>query len=123
MPHTTGRWEPFKACPSCRHEWQTRNTFLADKEIRLTGYQADFEDLATGLLLFNHRCGTTLAIPVAEFRDLYSGPVFEEQLTGTDQCPEYCLRQDELAPCDQPCECAFVREIMQIIQRWPESVS
>lgn len=96
--------------------------FLADSAVSLTGYQADFEELVTGLLLFNHRCGTTLAIPVAEFQDLYHGPVFEDRLTGTAECPEYCLRQDELAPCNQPCECAFVRGIMQVIRHWPESV-
>jgi hypothetical protein len=44
----------------------------------------------------------------------------EERKTGTEECPGYCLHQDELQPCPARCECAYVREIIQIIRNWPK---
>ena len=107
---------PFKKCSMCETLWQTREEFLCDPEIELIGYQVDFRELVAGFLLFNHTCGTTLSLRVESFRDLYDGPVFSERRTGQDECPEYCLHSDELRPCSLGCECAFVREIIQIIR-------
>ena len=36
--------------------------------------------------------------------------------TGTDDCPGYCLRVDELGRCPARCECAYVREIIHVIR-------
>ncbi len=110
----------FKKCPTCGFEWPTRDAFLAESNLELIGYQARFEELTAGLFLFNHSCLTTLAVPAASFHGLYCGPVFAERATGTQQCPGYCLYQDELAPCTAHCECAYVREILQIIKAWPK---
>ena len=57
---------PFKKCPKCRAEWLDRDTFLADPEVRLIGYQVSFGDLAAGHFQFNHEragCGTTVCGP------------------------------------------------------------
>jgi hypothetical protein len=60
---------------------------------------------------------------VRDLRDLYDGPVFEQRKTGTEQCPEYCLRKEELASCPAKCECAYVREIIQLVAKWPKNRS
>jgi hypothetical protein len=113
----------FKQCPKCGTEWLGRDTFLADPDIRLIGYQVSFGDLVAGHFQFNHEragCGTTLALAVEAFRDLYDGPIFEERATGTSECPEKCLHPSDLEPCPAHCECAFVRAILQLVLAWPK---
>ena len=110
----------FKHCDVCGKYWLVRGDLLSDPGVQLVGYQVNFADLVTGLLLLGHECGTTLAITVLEFRDLYDGPIFQSRRTGEDDCPEYCLHAEELRPCPATCECAFVREILQILRQWPK---
>ncbi|MFH1748525.1 MAG: hypothetical protein ABIG44_15940 [Planctomycetota bacterium] len=109
----------FKECPMCGVSWDSRDGFLADPGIELVGYQVHFEELTAGFCLFNHACESTLAVTVGDFRSLYDGPVFEDRKTGTDECPEYCLHKEELRPCPARCECAYVREILQLIAHYP----
>ena len=111
----------FETCPMCNEVWRSRETFLADPQVVVTGYQADFDDLETGIFLFNHRgprCGTTLAVEARGFADLAPGPIYEENLRGTEECPEYCLRVDDLSPCPAHCECAYVRDVLQVVRNW-----
>ena len=111
----------FKQCPSCGYKWTTRDTFLSDPLIILLGYQVNFSALDLGYLLFNHtasECRTTMAIEAGLFRDLYDGPTYSIPLTNTDTCPGYCLHKEELRLCPEKCECAYVREIIQIIKKW-----
>lgn len=108
----------FKKCPLCGFTWDTRDAFLSDPCVTLIGYQACFTDLTAGYFLFNHSCEGTLAVVVEEFVDLCTGPMYKERATGTAACPQYCLHQDELAPCPARCECAFVREIIQRVRGW-----
>ena len=112
--------EAFKRCSACGFLWSTRASLLSDPDLRIIGYQARFEQLLAGIFLFNHSCGGTLAFEASVFQDLYDGLMFEEPLTGTDACPEYCLYADELRPCPAECECAYVREILQIVKNWPK---
>ena len=60
-----------------------------------------------------------MAVPAGQFQNLYNGPIFEQRLTESEDCPGYCLRKDELRLCPAKCECAYVREIIQIIKNWP----
>lgn len=110
----------FKKCPTCAFAWKKREDFLNDKNLKIVGYQANFKSLPLGLFLFNHTCGTTLAVSAEGFVDLYDGPVYEERKTGTDECPGYCLHKDELRRCPAKCECAWVRELLQIIKKMKE---
>ena len=110
----------FRTCSNCGVAWETREAFLGDPGISLVGYQVYFERLLEGHFMFNHTCRTTLALPAGRFRDLYDGPVFFEENTGSDTCPGYCLYSRELRPCPEKCECAFVREIVQIVRAWPK---
>jgi len=108
----------YKKCSLCEFKWHSREDFLRDPQINIIGYQVHFKELTSGLLLFNHSCRGTLAIQVRDFKDLYDGPIFEARATGGEECPGYCLRQDELRPCPAQCECAYVREIISLINHW-----
>ncbi|HEY3332225.1 MAG TPA: hypothetical protein VGK19_19510 [Capsulimonadaceae bacterium] len=108
----------FKTCSLCGHGWPTRDRFLADPSLVVVGYQADIDTLEQGLLMFNHRgssCGTTLAIPVWEFLDLYRGPRYPAKRANTAGCPRYCLDKTQLKRCDVQCECAIAREALAIV--------
>lgn len=111
---------PFRACTICSAVWPAREDFLTDPEISIIGYHVDFQDITAGLFMFNHVCGTTISLAVAELTDLYDGPVFKVRKTGTEGCPGYCLRENALGGCQAKCECAFVREILQIVRKWPK---
>jgi hypothetical protein len=111
----------FKACPMCNEVWMNREAFLSDPRLALVGYQVDFEVLEAGFFLFNHRergCGTTLAVEASWFVDLAAGPIYRGSLHGTEECPEYCLRLDDLSPCPAHCECAYVRDVLQVVRNW-----
>jgi hypothetical protein len=111
----------FKKCTCCEHTWTTREDFLSDPTIVIIGYQVRFDNPDLGFLLFNHLvrdCETTMAIEAGDFTDLYDGPIYEEPLTNTDKCPEYCLNKTNLKSCLAKCACAYVREVIQIIKNW-----
>lgn len=67
--------------------------------------------------MFNHSCGTTLALPVSTFEDMYKGEIASQRATGTPACPGHCLYQKELGSCPATCECNYVREIIQLIRQ------
>jgi hypothetical protein len=106
----------FKQCSLCGKVWSAREEFLSDEDIELVGYQVNFKQLTSGYFLFNHSCKTTLAIKAIEFADLYDGEVFDSRKTGTEECPGYCLHISNLKPCPAECECAYIREIIQIVK-------
>jgi len=112
----------FKICPGCGHEWSSRADFLEDPNIVPVGYQVHFKELTAGIFLFNHSCKTTLSVQVDGFTDLYDGPVFSARATGNEACAERCLREDDLESCQEECECAYVREVLQIIREWPKKI-
>ncbi len=108
----------FKACPRCGQSWSTRNSFIHDPKLCLMAYEADFQALERGLFYFIHtpsRCGSMLGIPAKEFVDLYQGPRYRQRKTLTEECPRYCLDENELSRCDAKCKCAYVREALHLI--------
>ena len=104
----------FKQCSVCRQQWPTRQDFIVDQDLRFIGYQANFLELKAGLFYFNHHCKNTIALSADLFVDLYDGPLFAEAKTGTDECPGYCLKKEVFKPCQAECECAYIREIIQL---------
>ena len=110
----------FHTCPSCKFVWSTRADFLADAGVELLAYKVSFADLMAGVFLFQHRCKGLVTLHAGEFADLYHGPIFSEPQTGSEDCPGLCLRKEDFRPCPVKCECAFVREVLQIIKRWPK---
>jgi hypothetical protein len=119
MPPSDG---PFKTCTFCGHVWDRRDDFLADPQVSLVGYQAFFPDLELGLFLFNHlECTTTLAIHAREFVDLYHGPIYGERMTDHEDCLSRCKDSWDLETCPNECECAYVREVVQVVGQWPKA--
>ncbi len=111
----------FKTCPLCAQIWPTRDEFLADPQIVVNGYTADFDDIESSLFLFTHRknhCGSSMGLEASHFLDLYAGERSFERKTGTGECPLYCLDKEKLNRCKSLCEYAFVREILQIVKNW-----
>lgn len=111
---------PFKRCMNCLELWSSRDDFLSDPNLVLDGYKADFECLEYGLFFFTHMkpvCFSTMALEVADFMDVYQGPRHSERNTGQPGCPGYCLDKAQLQRCEARCECAFVREIIQVIKK------
>jgi len=111
----------FKTCPNCGCCWPDRERFLSDPALRLIGYQPNFATLKAGLFLFNHACGTTLAVPAEAFAALYHGPIFQTRLDGREGCAGHCQHEGDLAPCPAACECAYVRAILDRVARWPKA--
>jgi len=107
----------FRICTCCGFEWKSRDDFVDDNNIVIIGYQARLKALTAGIFLFNHSCKGTLGLEVSAFEDLYDGPIFQGRATGSDDCPGYCPHEDSLDPCLVKCECAFVREIIQILKK------
>ncbi len=109
----------FKMCPMCSTEWESRDQFLDDKSLELNGYGADFEKLEWSLFYFTHKkegCFSTMALEAKEFLDLYTGKKFTERRTDEEECPGYCHDEEQLDRCEALCECAFNREIINIIK-------
>ncbi len=108
----------FKSCTACNQKWLLRENMLYDPNVKLLGYQMNFSDIGSGLLYFNHsgsNCKTTFAIKVSEFKEMYDGPEYSENMMAENDCPMYCLRRSELRSCGLPCSVAFIREIMMNI--------
>ncbi len=127
MPQNSEKTSPtsdiFKECTMCGFKWHSRDIFLEDPEIETIGYQVDFTALESGLYLFNHTCGTTLAILVDNFSDLHNGPIYLESLNGKPECPGHCLHENELNPCPNQCKNSYVRDLLIKIKNWSKSNS
>ena len=114
---------PFKVCPDCKYVWKTREEFLSDPNLKIIGYQVDYNEPQGGLILFTHEiqgCETTLAVRVKSFADFYNGPVCEDLLENTEECPGHCSNIDSLDPCFEKCKCSFARNILQSLRNWPK---
>ena len=111
----------FKTCTSCRREWATRDDFLSDRTVEFVGYQSWLPDPILGLFLFNHDCGTTLAIKAGEFEDLYQGPIYRSSLAGSKECAGYCHSEGETNACALECECAWVGQVGKLASDWPKT--
>lgn len=48
-------------------EWPTFESLVADKEKEVVGCQVDLKDPMFSMVMFNCKCGTTLAIQAKEF--------------------------------------------------------
>lgn len=108
----------FKRCPRYSQIWSIQDQFITDRQLELNGYMTDFEKLEYCLFLFTHNqtcCRSTMALRVSNSMNLYKGPINKERKTGTGECPGYCRDRKQLDRCDALCECAFSREILQII--------
>jgi hypothetical protein len=54
-------------------------------------------------------------VQAGHFLDLYSGERYTIKNSGRDDCPGHCLEKGRLERCEEVCEYAFVREVIQVI--------
>ncbi|MBU0681290.1 MAG: hypothetical protein KKD73_07700 [Proteobacteria bacterium] len=114
---------PFKICPCCATVWQNREDFLEDSSLEINGYAPDFDHLLEGLFFFTHHvggCFSTMTLKANTFAELYIGMKYQEHKTADADCPRYCFNKEELRRCEELCECAYVREIVDIIRQHPK---
>jgi hypothetical protein len=105
----------------CAAVWQDRSCFLRDASLKLNGYQADFQKLENGLFYFTHNvdgCYSTMAITANTFFDLNTGRRYKKPMNSSEKCPGYCMKTDQLDRCSVECEYAFVRDIIDIIEKF-----
>lgn len=110
----------FKTCRQCARSWASREEFLGDPALALSGCQVETDRPAGSVLLFDHRaagCGTTLAIPVRDFADLYAGAVHKVNWAPSAKCPRLCFDPQNLERCPAQCASAYVREILQAVRK------
>jgi hypothetical protein len=106
----------FKECRTCGARWADRGEFLSKGDVKLVGYQVDFENPEDGLILFNHTCKSTIAVPVSFFVEMYNGPRYVEARTGKPECSGNCLKVHNLDKCSAHCMYSFARDIIQTLK-------
>lgn len=110
----------FQTCGACKHGWPTWESFVRDPALRLLGLQAVIANPDINLLVFEHRCGSSISILSRRLRHLLPEPGPDEpsvRLLGTDQCNGHCLKLEDLEQCDAPCSNARDRRLIQLVQR------
>jgi nitroreductase len=114
----------FASCPDCGFSWEDRDLFLEDRKVELTEYRANFKNLPFGKFYFSHHGqapeSEPLALPVAAFEDLYTGPVYRVRATGSLYCSGYCFDSRCFEVCNSICECSSVRETLRVVLEWPK---
>ena len=111
---------PFQICGSCKRAWATWDSFVLDPAVRLLGLQSELALPDVNLLVFEHRCGSSISILSRRLRHLLPEPGAGDRparLMGTDLCRRHCRHLEDLEACDAPCSNARDRELILLVQR------
>ena len=106
----------FVRCKQCGRDWPDRAAFLADPQVRLSGCQVETDRPEASVFLFDHRapgCGTTIAIKLPAFDDLYAGPRHKVRWGASAKCARKCHDPKNFEICANPCAAAHVRQILR----------
>jgi hypothetical protein len=109
----------FARCGACHRPWSSWTDFVVDPGVRLLGLQAAFALPDTNLLIFEHRCGSTVSILAKRLRHLFPPSPEADglpSLRGTAECPGHCLSLEDLEACDRPCRNARDRDLIRLVQ-------
>ena len=111
----TGR-EPFRVCGSCGQVWRGWEDFVLDPGVRLLGLQAIDHLPNANLLVFEHRCGSSVSVLASRFHRVF--PDLQDHsgrssLRGSDQCSGHCFRLEDLQQCDRSCVNARDRRLVR----------
>ena len=109
----------FKACTCCDSVWENLSDLIRDEQVHIIGYLPAFSNSYEGLFFFAHRtgeCGTTIALPVSCFLNLYKGPEYTDQLVGTEQCDSLCESFYDFSACSKNCSMRWIRDIIQMLE-------
>ena len=110
----------FQTCGLCKRAWPTWDSFVLDPAVRLLGLQAVVTNPDFNVLVFEHRCGSSISILTRRLRHLLpeAGPDAPPvRLLGTDQCRGHCLLLEDLEACDAPCSNARDRQLILLVKR------
>ena len=111
---------PFQTCGSCKHVWPTWDSFILDPAIRLLGLQPVLVNTDFNVLVFEHRCGSSVSILTPRLRHLLPEPEPGDppaSLRGTEECRGHCFRLEDLEACDAPCSNARDRQLILLVKR------
>jgi hypothetical protein len=104
----------FQRCGSCGKKWPTWQEFVLDEDVRLLGFQAATGLADANLIVFEHRCGSSISVLASRLRHLR--PTEPEanlpRLYGTEQCNGHCRELENLEACDRSCVNAGDRDIV-----------
>jgi hypothetical protein len=111
--------KPFKTCAMCSTHWKSNRDLIEDRDLRLNGYIADFDDPGEGLILFTHLkdgCGSTIGVKAEKFASLFQGKKYSSSKTGSPTCRGKCNNIEDFSLCNQECGMVWVRELLNSIK-------
>lgn len=106
---------PYKVCPKCGNKWNSLEELLEDRNLRIEGYQASFDDSREGLFLFTHaikNCYSTFSVRTGDLEYLYTGPKYTIHYAFTDKCEQRCPNNKDFENCSVDCDMRWAREIL-----------
>ena len=116
--HKPESHKPVQTCGSCKKRWTDWKHFLLDADVRLLGLQVSPNLAEANLLVFEHRCGSSISVLASRLRHLLPAPPEEsntQRYYGTEVCREHCSRLEDLEACDQLCVNATDRRLVQLL--------
>lgn len=109
---------PVKVCGSCGRPWRSWEDFLADPHLRLLGLQAVTRVPDANLLVFEHRCGSSVSLLTKRLQHLIPEHPADgwRSLRGTEECRRHCLHLEDHGTCDRPCRHARDRDLLALVE-------
>ncbi len=110
---------PFKRCGACGQAWRTWEDFVGDPAVKLLGLQAVPTVPDASVLVFEHRCGSSISVLTRRLHHLLPADDPTRawpSLRGTDECARHCFSLEDHAPCDRHCRNARDRELLAVVQ-------
>lgn len=110
----------FQKCGSCKRGWRTCDSFVLDPAVRLLGLQPVVTNPDYSVLVFEHRCGSSISILAPRLRHLLPEPDDGNppaRLMGTEECRGHCRLLEDLEACDAPCSSARDRRLLLHVHR------
>jgi hypothetical protein len=110
--------QPFQKCGSCGFEWSDWREFILDSRVRMLGFQAILNFPDANLLVFEHRCGSSVSVLAKRLRHMV--PELESDreepiLFDSGTCNRFCRSIENLEACDRPCACARDRRLIRLV--------
>ncbi len=123
MSTKTGSTQPFRSCGSCGQSWPTWESFVFDPDLRLLGMQVVDNLPQANLVVFEHRCGSSVSVLASRLRFLLPDhrKLHLPSLFGSDSCQEHCRVLENLALCDRPCINARDRRLALLLHEMRET--
>ena len=111
----------FKTCSKCGFVWPERASFLIDPNLRLIGYQADFEELMAGIFLYSTTFAKRLSPLEQTTSKIYTTArcLLKGWKAVTSAGVTVCTKMI-YAHIPRNVNVQYVREIVQVILNWPK---